>query len=240
MTARATNIFTMRPPPTYIRYMHDEMEIHRMFMTCLTRQCHLIRMIPFIMQHYTNKFILFQAYLENYDAAIKHVQHIRTQSPELDFFLSLQEEAEGDKLPSFLILPIQRLPRYILLLQELKKNTKADDPTLPDLKDALTSLRLIANEINSSLRSKSAVDIVRQIEDMFEKDDRFQPLVTPARCLVKQGALRKKFSEKSRNLLGAKEYQFFVQRYPRVRVLVQILESWVSAPRCARHGEVQS
>lgn len=121
-------------------------------------------------------------------------------------------------------MPIQRLPRYNLLLQELNKSTKADDPPLPDLKHALTSLRLIANEINSSLRSQSAVDIVRQIEDMFEKDDRFQPLVSPARCLVKQGALRKKFPEKSRNLLGAKEDQFFL--FNDILVYASSSKSW--------------
>eukprot|EP00808_Paulinella_micropora_P025763 g26307.t1 len=201
----------------------------------------LLEMVPFVIRHYTPQFECFQGYLENYDAAIKHLQHIREQSPELDVFLKIQEEGEGDTLSSFLILPIQRLPRYILLLQELLKVTGGVDGTeskaAKDIKEALEGVRGMAADINASLHAQQSAQIVQQIENMFDRDDRFQPLVTPARCLVKQGALRKKFSKHSKNILTAKEYQFFL--FNDIIVYASTSTSWKAGSKPSSKATLQ-
>ena len=41
-------------------------------------------------------------------------------------------------LPAFLICPVQRLPRYLLILRDLQKCTPEDHPDYPNLKEALS------------------------------------------------------------------------------------------------------
>jgi FYVE/RhoGEF/PH domain-containing protein 5/6 len=134
----------------------------------------------------------------------------RKANPELDFFLRWTEKCEGLALDSYLVLPIQRLPRYQLLLSELKKSTPADDPTLPDITDALSRIVNIAAAINESLHLKDSVEKVRALQAQFEKDARYMDIVTPNRVLIKEGPLKKKYSKDSRQLASAKNYHFFL------------------------------
>ena len=46
-------------------------------------------------------------------------------------------ESRGKTLESYLITPIQRIPRYLLLLLELQKHTEADHPRMPQLQEAI-------------------------------------------------------------------------------------------------------
>jgi hypothetical protein len=54
-------------------------------------------------------------------------------------------------LANFLIMPIQRIPRYSLLLNELIKNTPPDHPDLLDLKSSLN--KSMKSPTRSMLRS---------------------------------------------------------------------------------------
>lgn len=48
------------------------------------------------------------------------------------------EEVKGLKLNALLITPVQRIPRYKLLLQELLHNTAASSPDYPSIQGTYT------------------------------------------------------------------------------------------------------
>jgi len=82
----------------------------------------------------TNKH--FQAFLEK--------QKLSPESNQLDF-------------ASFLIMPIQRIPRYVLLLQDLFKHTRKSHPDYVSLKSALEKMRQVAGYVNEKKREKQKI-----------------------------------------------------------------------------------
>ena len=65
---------------------------------------------------------------------------------------STSSRLRGQSLQSIMIRPIQRIPRYVLLLQELDKRLSVDHPAKAHLKNALTQISLVATSINEALR----------------------------------------------------------------------------------------
>ena len=164
--------------------------------------------------HYAPQFRIYQTYLENYDDAVKVLGQVRKERPEFDFFCKLQEKCEGMSLESFLIMPVQRLPRYLLLLQELIKRsesaTSISDSSLADMLAAKEKISNIATSINASLHQKEAQLKVVQIQNRFERDSRYQDLATPTRYLVREGPLKKRYGKGTRHLSSSTVYHFFL------------------------------
>jgi len=61
-----------------------------------------------------------------------------------------QQKPELGGLPfnSFLSLPIQRIPRYKLLMEALLKHTEESHPDYENLKKCLDQISVIAEEVN--------------------------------------------------------------------------------------------
>lgn len=55
----------------------------------------------------------------------------------------------GLDLASFLILPVQRIPRYELLLKELQKNSTEKDP---QLEEVVQNIQTLTQKVNESRR----------------------------------------------------------------------------------------
>jgi hypothetical protein len=79
-------------------------------------------------------------------------------SPVLDFLglwrdiSGTSPRLRGQSLQSMMILPIQRVPRYKLLLQELDKRINKEHPAKSHLNTALAQISQVASEINEALR----------------------------------------------------------------------------------------
>lgn len=63
---------------------------------------------------------------------------------------SRHERCGGRDLPTFLIMPIQRLPRYVLLLGELLKYTPESSPEYSSLSSALAAIKETTEQVNST------------------------------------------------------------------------------------------
>jgi len=71
-----------------------------------------------------------------------------------------------------LILPIQRVPRYKLLLSELIKGTPKDHDSRPLLDEALELVSAAAVQINEALRQHE------KLGKFFGKDDMLSPSIS--------------------------------------------------------------
>jgi len=107
----------------------------------------------------------------------------------------------GMDLNSFLIMPIQRIPRYKLLLSEVLKHTDPDHPDFANLTKALKEVDEVAKKINDNLREQANRDKIVAISRQFAKDPCF---VGPSRRFLLQGELIKKCRIEDRR------YEFFL------------------------------
>lgn len=62
------------------------------------------------------------------------------------------KECQGLTFVAFLITPVQRIPRYKLLLQDFLKHTPDAHPDHPNLTKAFDMVAQIANYVNEVLR----------------------------------------------------------------------------------------
>ena len=192
---------------------------------------HLTLLLPFLgstLLHYSSYFRVYQSYLENYDDAIKTLVQQRREKDVLDVWLTWSEKCEGASIDSLLIQPVQRLPRYLLLLQEIikaedqRRASQSVDASsgglfthypqgYTDILTAREKISRIADAINSSLHDKETAAVVAHLQSLFEHDSHFVPFAAPTRTLVKQGLL-KKINETRRNaVFGASSwYHFFL------------------------------
>jgi len=177
----------------------------------------LVEMVGPVMMHYTPQLTVYSSFLEGFDDSRKRVQELKESSAEFRDFVRVQEKVEGLSLESFLVTPVQRLPRYLLLLKELSRRIPPcpEDPlttqVLADLSEAHDSLAATTKALNSSLSTAESFHQLKNLSRLFSaQDPRFVPFAAPQRALTKMGVLRKKFSSASYNLAGDKRYFFFL------------------------------
>jgi len=169
----------------------------------------LIRQIGATLLHYVPQFRLYQMYLEGYDGAVRELAVQRQAKPEFELWIQIMEKVHNSSLASLLILPVQRLPRYVLLMKELHKQLPDQEPVKMDVADAISRLSNITSNINKSLHQADASAKVQALEDLFDKSDkRFRPLVAPGRALIFEGDLVKGYSAGSAHITSGTRYHF--------------------------------
>jgi hypothetical protein len=95
--------------------------------------------------------------------------------------------------------PVQRVPRYELLLNELKKNTWETHPDFDSISEGLTNVQIIAKSINESKKKAENMNKIISIQEALEGYKvfisctfyNFQNLVQPSRSFIKEGVLAK-------------------------------------------------
>jgi len=78
-----------------------------------------------------------------------------------------QPEHTQMSLQGYLLLPVQRLPRYLLLLEQLLKNTPETDKEYRDLTRAKEAIRMVVEQCNERIRrfeeKKHVIEIISNI-----------------------------------------------------------------------------
>ena len=131
---------------------------------------------------------MYTTYVNNHQRAIERltdiIQSKRKKFLQFTVAASSDPRCRGNTLQSFLIKPVQRVPRYKLLLQELIKYTLDDDPDYGDLKNAFDAIETVAVHINNALRRQSNQADIYALQRQFTSAI---SLVAPDRTLVFQG-----------------------------------------------------
>eukprot|EP01095_Lingulamoeba_sp_RSL-Kostka_P017853 TRINITY_DN9529_c0_g2_i1.p1 TRINITY_DN9529_c0_g2~~TRINITY_DN9529_c0_g2_i1.p1 ORF type:complete len:247 (+),score=57.52 TRINITY_DN9529_c0_g2_i1:3-743(+) len=120
-------------------------------------------------------------------------------------FASFLKKLEKDRslknlsLESFLIMPVQRVPRYVMLLTDLLKNTWNDHPDHEDLKQALAKMKETGDFINESKRDSESIMKLHDICSKI-KNSKIQGLFSPSRRWIKQGDVQLIHKNKSKDV----------------------------------------
>ncbi|KYR00698.1 pleckstrin (PH) domain-containing protein [Tieghemostelium lacteum] len=134
---------------------------------------------------------LYTQYCSSYDKSISRLKRKCDDSKDLTAYLKriTSETGFGLDLQSLLIMPIQRIPRYKLLLKSLIDYTPIESPDYPTIMDALEKVSQVANHINESIREKQNSEKILSIQRRFT--GYVPPLLAPLRTFIKEGYLTK-------------------------------------------------
>lgn len=137
---------------------------------------------------------MYTAYSNIYDSAISKVHEVATQ----EWFVKLCPAVV--LLESLLISPVQRIPRYTLLLTDLYNNTMEDHPDDKLLLKALAMMKNVATHVNQQISHTKYSDKMQNEGLLF--------LLAPNRTIVMDEILSVA-AEKSL-YIGAKEARAFL------------------------------
>lgn len=105
----------------------------------------------------------YKEFINNFDHSADTVKKLLESDKRFRSFVEKARSdprCEGLNLSSLMIMPVQRVPRYILLLKELMKHTPDGSPDHRKLAGALDKLSKIAAEINESKSDAQSREMV--------------------------------------------------------------------------------
>jgi hypothetical protein len=169
---------------------------------------------------------LYIDYVNKYEGAIQTIDKYKAQNSYfVNFLRETNEDPESQRrgIGDFLIMPIQRIPRYVLLLNELLKKTDGSHQDYLNIKSALDEVEKIANYINERKKEHDSLEMVQKIQDRFSPKD--APLLKESRRFIyeislytvdpefqppKNGIKKKKGKEPTPDQLGLLKVEFFL------------------------------
>eukprot|EP01111_Echinosteliopsis_oligospora_P009380 TRINITY_DN2731_c1_g1_i2.p1 TRINITY_DN2731_c1_g1~~TRINITY_DN2731_c1_g1_i2.p1 ORF type:complete len:611 (-),score=114.69 TRINITY_DN2731_c1_g1_i2:15-1847(-) len=130
---------------------------------------------------------MLNTYCSNFDSALNTINFLKKEQKAFASFLEKTELTEGIlTLSGYLIQPVQRVPRYNLLLEELIKSTWEFHRDYDTLCNALREMKKIAVHINESMHKSDKASRVVQIQSDLGGE---VMLVEPHRRFVRDGSV---------------------------------------------------
>ncbi|KAF2072417.1 hypothetical protein CYY_006274 [Polysphondylium violaceum] len=138
---------------------------------------------------------MYTEYCSNYDKAISRLKQKSDENKDLSAYLkricseSIKNNGIGLDLQSLLIMPVQRIPRYKLLIQSLVSFTPKESSDSALLGTALDTISKVADHINESIRERQNLEKILFIQRRFT--GQCPPLLAPLRTFIREGSLTK-------------------------------------------------
>ncbi|KAK1168181.1 rho guanine nucleotide exchange factor 17-like [Acipenser oxyrinchus oxyrinchus] len=132
---------------------------------------------------------IYSAYIDNFLNAKDAVRIAKEAKPAFLKFLEqcTRENKEKQALADLMIKPVQRIPRYELLVKDLLKHTPEDHPDHPFLLDAQKNIKRLAERINKGRKNAEEVEretrVLQEIESHVEG---IENLLNPQRKFLRQ------------------------------------------------------
>ncbi|KAI3657907.1 hypothetical protein MP638_003544 [Amoeboaphelidium occidentale] len=153
---------------------------------------------------------MYSVYVRNFNYALQFLAKERQNNNLFRTFIEVterkllsEESGKAFHLPltSYLIMPVQRIPRYKLLLTDLMKYTPKCHPDYENIRLALENVEMIASFVNEQIRQfENALQILQLQSRLvgYEDSNGEAILLRPGRKLIKFGKLTR---------IGPKEHQ---------------------------------
>ncbi|KAK2912595.1 rho guanine nucleotide exchange factor 17-like [Channa argus] len=132
---------------------------------------------------------MYSAYIDNFLNAKDAVRIAKEAKPAFHKFLeqNMRENKEKQALGDLMIKPVQRIPRYELLVKDLLKHTSEDHPDHPLLLDAQRDIKRLAERINKGRRSaEEAEREARVIQEIEAHIEGVENILNPQRKFLRQ------------------------------------------------------
>lgn len=140
------------------------------------------------LDRYAPSMKLYIDYVNKYDTTIKKIKEYEDSSPTFKHFLSATSEdpdSNSRSIYDYWIMPVQRIPRYCLLLNEIMKYTPADHSDYSFIKQALLQIQKIAEYINDGKKKYDSQEKVTMIQQRL--NPKSLPVIRERRTWVNEG-----------------------------------------------------
>lgn len=140
---------------------------------------------------------MYSIYTRNFNLALQVFNQELRNNERFRKFIETQYRTPALKclpLPSYLIMPVQRIPRYKLLLSELVRYTSMSHPDYDNLKLAAHKIESLAQFVNDEIRKHDNLLMMIDIQQRmigFKDVNGGSNLVTTQRKLLKKGVVMK-------------------------------------------------
>lgn len=131
-------------------------------------------------------------YLVNYENAMQRRSSLLTNNRKFSDFIESVEKnpiMHNQKLEAMLIMPVQRIPRYRLLMEQLLKYTPETHPDFFVLQQALTVILSMAESNNEAIRARENKNKMMEIMMTIEPTTRMDLLEDRNRRFVMEATL---------------------------------------------------
>lgn len=129
---------------------------------------------------------VYKAHSVSYIAAMQVIKRLQQENSRFREFC----RARPGQLESSLIAPVQRVPRYLMLMRELLAKTPRAHPDYANVAEVVSRIEKLANAVDQSVRDHESrtgiAEISHQLRDLPPK-----LLTRPGLVFVRQGILRK-------------------------------------------------
>ncbi|KAL7722684.1 Rho/RAC guanine nucleotide exchange factor [Entamoeba marina] len=135
---------------------------------------------------------VYKLFIGNNEVCLSAMASIEKNPVVVTFLEQCRMRIEGPSkqpLRSLMIMPVQRIPRYVMLLKDLLKNTEESHPDHQNIKDALVKMEELANAVNSALLNTERQLKLFKIRDCLKGYS--GELVNSSRYFIKEGYLTK-------------------------------------------------
>lgn len=135
----------------------------------------------------TTEFLkVYTTYCNNYNKAMELIYELKKSNPAfLDFVTNARRDPRCKDLEfmDLVVLPIQRIPRYVLLLEDMARSTPLRHPDYQPLITALEKMKTVAQYVNERKRDSENLQNVLKIQNILTNYN----LAKPARRYLEEG-----------------------------------------------------
>ncbi|TWW64495.1 FYVE, RhoGEF and PH domain-containing protein 4 [Takifugu flavidus] len=176
--------------------------------SCLRHWCDRPGLGGVLLQH--GPFLrMYADYVRNFDQA---VELVRVWNERSSVFRNITQDIQSQEVCGSLTLqhhmlePVQRIPRYELLLKDYLKKLPRDNPDYELAHKSLQTVAMAATHSNSAIQKAGSLKRVLEIYEMVGEED----VVNPANELIREGRL---FKLAARNTSSMERYVFLFNNF---------------------------
>ncbi|RHZ77063.1 hypothetical protein Glove_186g170 [Diversispora epigaea] len=137
-------------------------------------------------------FKVYSVYVKNFDSALSVINTQLRDNPQFSSFLKVVMKSGQCKhltLEAYLLMPVQRIPRYKMLLENLLKITTESHPDYHNLIKAFQIIENVATFVNETIRQHEMFVTMLEIQKSLAGFD--EALLVPGRRFIKRGTVKK-------------------------------------------------
>nr|XP_044986670.1 rho guanine nucleotide exchange factor 10 isoform X1 [Jaculus jaculus]XP_044986671.1 rho guanine nucleotide exchange factor 10 isoform X1 [Jaculus jaculus]XP_044986672.1 rho guanine nucleotide exchange factor 10 isoform X1 [Jaculus jaculus]XP_044986673.1 rho guanine nucleotide exchange factor 10 isoform X1 [Jaculus jaculus]XP_044986674.1 rho guanine nucleotide exchange factor 10 isoform X1 [Jaculus jaculus] len=174
----------------------------------------------------------YSEYVNNFSTAVAVLKKTCATKPAFLDFLKQSQESSPDRvtLHSLMMRPIQRFPQFILLLQDMLKNTARGHPDRLPLQMALTELETLAEKLNERKRDADQRCEIKQIAKAINERYLNKLLSSGNRYLIRSDDVIETVYNDKGEIIKTKERRLFM--------LNDVLMCATASPRASHESHV--
>jgi len=136
-------------------------------------------------------FRIYSVYVNLYNMSTLAIKQLESKPTWTNFCWTVETDKECKllNLESMLILPVQRMPRYELLLKSILKFTWEEHPDYIKLRDVVRNIVETIEKINE--KKREADRAFRLYEIQMNLHGKFEPIVASGRIVLKDGEIQR-------------------------------------------------